>query len=80
MGDHDCNNCEYSITYEFDAAASAALLLTNSLNTQVRVVGNKIIGFDYTALFQIADVFDIEVTPAIWRYIKAIEQAVVENG
>ena len=26
------------------------------------------------------DVFDIEITPAIWRYIKAIEHAVVENG
>lgn len=79
LGDNSCDDCDYNVTYEFDMAASAALLLANSLNTQVRVVGNKIIGFDYTALFQIADVFNIEITPAIWRYVKAIERTVLED-
>jgi hypothetical protein len=43
------------------------------VNTQWRVSNGGIVGLDYTAVFAIAEVYGIELTPALCRKIKALE-------
>jgi len=80
LGNLNCEGCELNITWELDTAAADALTLFADVQAQVKTVGKQILGLDYGALFQVADVYCMEVTPAIWRYIKAIEEEVFNNG
>jgi len=41
--------------------------------TQIRMGPTRPMGFDYPALWQIADVLGIEITPGLIRRIKTIE-------
>lgn len=42
-------------------------------NTQWRIGFGRTIGLDYTAVFAVAEVYGLEMTPALFRKIKALE-------
>lgn len=50
-----------------------AWFLWSLVDTQWRVAAFSIVGLDYPAVFQIAKLYDIEVTPALHQKIRLLE-------
>jgi hypothetical protein len=50
-----------------------AWLIWTLVNTQWRVGAFTLVGLDYPAVFQIAELYGVEVTPGLFQKLKALE-------
>ena len=68
-----CSNCENKRPILLDENMDAYFLYSK-INTQFDYNMGYKVRLDYNAVFKTAEIFDIEITPAIFNKLKAIEK------
>ena len=72
----DCKDCEGRCP-ELLPGNNEAFELLMAGSTQMRVGGmGSVIGYDYNALALLANTMCIDLTPAIWRKVRAVETVI----
>lgn len=74
----DCNTCSANAPSVIPENVDAWRLWQN-VNTQWRASAFSIIGLDYSAMFQVAEVLYIDMTPDLFRKIRALEKYELER-
>lgn len=74
----DCDSCE-ARSPEIAPENGDFFNLWNAVSTQWRVGMDGPIGLDYPAVFAVADLLNIDVTPAMLRKLRVIETSVIEK-
>lgn len=73
----DCTSCEAKCP-DLLPENEEAWELWNLAGTQWRV-GFSVVGMDFPAVFQIAELYGIEMTPCLFQKLKTLELATLKN-
>ncbi len=68
----DCGNCSWQLT-ELLPENRTIWRLWSNVQTQWRTSFGGLVGLDYTAVYQVAEMFRLEWNPRLWNGLRLLE-------